>query len=279
MEPLKGLANPAKPPKATEADLRTEYILTDLHLGQYSWHEETDEDYDVDKAVALAAQGIDRLAESVPKTETAILNQMGDFFTADNHLPMTPRGGNILDIDTRHRRVVRAGVQLARHAVERLLQTHKHVDIRNTPGNHDINSSIILDEALKAYFEKEPRVTIHDSAKSFWAYRFGKCLVGIGHGHAPKPPKMPGLLAADYPEWWGETEFKYCRHGHLHNERSFTDMGVKCEGFSTLAAKNAWESAEGYRSGRNMVAIVLHKEMGEWERHTAGVKRINDPDT
>lgn len=271
MKPLKGQFKKTKSPSNLLSYLKTEYILTDLHLGQYSWGEETGEDYDLDTAMRLALAATNRLIESAPASESCLLNQLGDFFHADGNVPMTPRGNNVLDTDTRHRKVISAGVGLLRHTVIQLLAKHKKVEIRNTPGNHDIHSSMVLDFALKAYFEKEPRVIVHDSPRPFWAYRFGNNLVGLAHGHAPKPNKLPGLLAADYPEWWGATQFKYCRHGHLHHERGFTDMGVKCEGFPTLAAKDAWSTGEGFRSGRKMVAVVLHKNAGEIERHIASV--------
>jgi hypothetical protein len=35
-----------------------------------------------------------------------------------------------------------------------------------------------------------------------------------------------------------------------------------------LAAKDAWHSEKGYRSKRDMKAIVLHREYGEVARHT-----------
>lgn len=272
VEPLKGTAKPVKPPKSTLKDLKTEYILTDLHLGQYSWAAETGADYDLDKAVSLAGQALERLVEAAPASETCILNQMGDYYHADSNTPTTPRGGNVLDTDTRHRKVLRAGVQLQRYMVERLLEKHKKVEIRNTPGNHDIHSALVLDEVMVAVYEKEPRVIVHDSPFPFWAYRFGTSLVGIAHGHEPKPKTLPGLLANDYPKWWGEAHYKFCRHGHLHNKQQFTEIGVECEGFPTLAALDAWGSGQGYRAPRYTVAIVLHKEHGEVERHRASVR-------
>lgn len=273
-DPLKGVAKPRKSPKTTEKDLMTEYILTDLHLGQYSWEEETGQDYDIDIASRSAMNAIDRLIDAAPNCPVGLLNQMGDFFHADSNTAATPTSSHKLDVDTRHRKVVRHGVLLLKYAVERMLEKHSRVEIRNTPGNHDIHAAMVLDEALSAYFSKEPRVIVHDAPKPFWAYRFGSSLVGIAHGHAPKPNKLPGLLAADYPEWWGQTKHKYCRHGHLHHKRGFTDMGVECEGFPTLAARDAWATGEGFRTGRKMVSIVLHREYGEWERHVRAIEVV-----
>lgn len=274
MEPLRGLAKPVKAPVKTLKDIFTEYVLTDAHLGGYAWSDEAGDDWDINIADETVRAAADRLIEAAPASERCLINNPGDWFHADGNVPLTPTGKNVLDTDTRHRKVMWVGVHLLRYIAERALQKHKTVEIRNTAGNHDPHSGMVLDVAAKCFFENEPRVIVHDSPKAFWAYRFGKNLVGIAHGHAPKPKDLPKLLATDYAQEWAECDFRYCRHGHFHSQRSFEEMGVICEGFRTLAPKDAWHAASGYRSGREAVAIVLDKEFGEIERHTAGIKRI-----
>ena len=276
MEPLKGLAKPTKAPKSTASNLFTEYILTDLHLGQYSWAEETGDDWDINIADETARAAIDRLVASAPASERCLINQMGDFFHADGNVPATPTGNNILDTDTRHRKVMWVGIYLLRYAIHRALEKHKTVEIRNTVGNHDIHSSMPLDVACKCFFHNEPRVVVHDKPRTLWAYTFGANLVGVAHGHKLKVLELPGLLATDYATDWGtdEDQFRYVRHGHFHTQRSFEKMHVIVEGFRSLSANDAWHEASGYRSGREAVAIVLDEEYGEVERHTAGIKRI-----
>ncbi len=182
--------------------------------------------------------------------------------------------GTPVDVDTRYRRVLNTGVQIVRYAIVSSLNHFGKIRVRNTQGNHDQHSSAVLDFAMKAYFENEPRVTIEDSPKPFWAYRFHSNLVGTAHGHQSKPARLPGLLACDYPEWWGECEHKYCRAGHVHHSSSGEEMGVKWETFRTLAPKDFWHAGMGFRSGREATSIVLHKDYGEIERHTAGIARI-----
>jgi len=46
------------------------------------------------------------------------------------------------------------------------------------------------------------------------------------------------------------------------------------ESFRTLAAKDAWQAAQGYRSGRDMYAIVLDAEHGEVERHRCDIRQV-----
>jgi len=158
-----------------------------------------------------------------------------------------------------------------RYSIDRMLTKHKLVEVRNTPGNHDIHSSMILDEAIKGYYYNTKRVLVHESPRAFWAYKFGKNLVGVAHGHAPKPKKLPGLLASDYPEWWAECPHKFCRHGHLHTNSEFEDITVRVDGFRTLAAPDNWTAGMGYRAGREAQSIILHAEDGQSERHYKGI--------
>jgi len=273
MEPLKGLAKPTKAPTKTSNELLTEYVLADLHAGMYAWAAEAGDDYDSNIASELACQATDRLVSASPNSANAVINNLGDFYHLDSSKNETAAGTRV-DVDTRYRKVVNAGIRTLRHIVLSALKKHEHVRIRNTPGNHDTHSSLILDAAMTAYFENEPRVTVEDDPRAFWAYRFGSNLVGTSHGHAPKPKLLPGLLACDYPKWWAECEFKYCRHGHLHHCTADEEMGVIVEGFRTLAAKDAWHAGMGYRSGRDMKSIVLHDQFGEVERHTASLRAL-----
>ena len=50
--------------------------------------------------------------------------------------------------------------------------------------------------------------------------------------------------------------------------------GLLVEWFRTLAPPDAWAAGEGYRSGRDMCSIVMHKDFGEIERHTCGVSML-----
>ena len=81
-------------------------------------------------------------------------------------------------------------------------------------------------------------------------------------------------MAADRAEDWGDTEYRYWYTGHIHSKNSMEFPGCTWESFRTLAAKDAWHSAMGYRSGRDMNSITLHKEYGEVGRNTASIKMI-----
>ena len=281
-ETIAGLVGGIKPakriaaPKKQSGDVCNAICIGDAHIGLYSWGDETGEDFDSDIAQKDLETAVDRVLAAMPPADTCLIAQLGDFFHIDDQTNATPAHGNRLDVDTRFPKVIRCGIATMRYAIDRCLQKHRRVIVRNVAGNHDPHASVTLQEALRGYYADEPRVEIVDTPRPFYTFRFGNCLVGLTHGHQGKPERYPGILAVDASESWGECEYKYVWHGHFHQKKMFEDMGIIVESFRTLAGPDAWAIQQGYRPGRELQGIVLHKDFGEIERHTAGIRRVRD---
>jgi hypothetical protein len=169
---------------------------------------------------------------------------------------------------------MQVGLRAMIHVIRRALEKHTLVIVRIVSGNHDPHSSFALALALDAFFHAEPRVKVDLNASPFWYYRFGKVLIGVTHGDTVKPAQLPGIMAADRAEDWGLTKHRYWYTGHVHHTSRREFPGVVQESFRTLAAKDAWHTGAGYRSGRDMHAIVLHRDHGERERHICNVGEL-----
>lgn len=270
--PLKRSVCPSR--KGIDRDRLTGYLIGDAHFGMYSWGDETGEDFDCDIALKDMMGAADRLIAATPVTETCIVAELGDFFHIDDSKNATPMNGNPLDVDSRFQRVLEVGIKAMRYFIDAAARKHQKVIVRVVKGNHDPHSHLVLTYALDALYSKDPRVEIEKTPKPVFYYQFGKNLIGITHGHAPKPEKLPGVMAVDASDKWGACDYRYIWHGHIHNKRVFEDMGVLVESFRTLAGKDAWHTEQGYRSGREMQAIVLDKDYGEVERHTASINLV-----
>jgi len=122
-----------------------------------------------------------------------------------------------------------------------------------------------------AYFNNNPRVKVDLSPAEHWYFKFGKVLIGATHGDKSKFSAMPGIMACDRPQDWGQTTYRYWYQGHIHHKHVEEFPGCVVEAFRTLAARDAWHSGQGYRAGRDMCAIVHHKNRGEIERHTCDI--------
>ena len=257
---------PRKASGTWSTDLMTAYPIGDPHIGMRAWAEECGEDWDLTIAERVHCAAMDTLVGAVPATETALLVNLGDLFHYDSMEAKTPRSGHMLDADGRYAKMVGVGIKVLRQCIESALTKHKTVHVINVIGNHDETGAVWLSQALSHIYEREPRVTVDTSPAVFNYFRFGKVLIGCHHGHTCKPDKLPGVMAADRARDWGETAHRYWWQGHIHHASVKEYPGVMVESFGTLAAKDAYATAGGWRSRESMTAIVLHKDHGEVAR-------------
>lgn len=264
-----------KAPAHTTSETMTWYPIGDHHFGMYAWAEEAGVDYDTEMASDLLCQAIDRLVASAPASKEAAILNVGDFFHMDNTKNVTNHSGNILDVDTRWTKVIQVGINALRYCVDRALKKHEKVYLYNVMGNHDTHSATALAMVMAALYEGNPRVVVPVSASPFQYHEFGQCMVGMHHGDTiRKRDNYVGIMARDQAEMWGRTKYRYWWLGHIHNSQREELPGVLLETFRTLAARDAWHASMGYGAGRDMTAIVLHKDFGEVERHTVPVAML-----
>lgn len=262
------------PPETVDQDLMNVIPLGDPHLGMLSWAPETGEDFDLDIATDNLLAGADWLMGRIPLASVCLLINCGDFFHSDNMDARTARSGHQLDVDGRWPKILRAGVALMCQIIERALETHPFVIVRNEIGNHDDHSAIMLSIALGMRYADNPRVHIEQSPSKYWYHRFGRCLIGTTHGNGVKLADLGEIMAFDRAEDWGETLFRHWYVGHVHHESVKERRGVVVETFRTLAARDAWHHAAGYRSGRDMRCDTWHREFGLEARHIVGIERL-----
>lgn len=270
-EDIRGTSPLTTSPQHSDADLLCVVPMGDPHFGLYAWAQESGEDFDLEIARKLTLGAVDRLMASAPNAETCIVLPLGDVFHANDQTNQTPGHKHQLDVDSRYVKVLKIGIQAYRHVIIRALEKHQNVVVRFVKGNHDPQAVWALALTISAYFENEPRVTVDLSPANFWFYKFGKVLIGSTHGDTVKHDRLAGVMAADRPEDWGTTKHRYWYTGHVHHQSVREYPGVLCESFRTLAAKDAYAAGAGYRAGRDMCAIIHHKDHGEIERHRCDI--------
>jgi hypothetical protein len=270
---------PIKPiaaPRRVNSRLLTVYPIGDMHVAMYAWAEEVGADYDIKIADRLLSSAAAHLVEVSPASDTALIIDVGDFLHVDSAIRNeTVRSGNSLDVDTRYAAMIRAGVKMLRTVIECALAKHKNVKVICTPGNHNDLGALWLSLSMSLLYERNPRVQIETKPGKFHYHQHGKCLIGVTHGDTGKPEKLQGVMAADVPDLWGATQFRYWITGHIHTRKVLEFPGVMWETFRTLAPGDAWSNAAGYRSGRDMTAIVMDSEHGEIARHRFDVSMFD----
>lgn len=243
------------------------YPIGDGHIGMLAWGEETGEDWDLAIAERTHCGAMAALVDAAPAAEYALVGNLGDWLHYDSLAAVTPRSGHNLDADGRYAKMVRVAIKVMRQCIESALAKHRIVYVVNSPGNHDETGALWLSAALAHIYEREPRVIVETTPSLFAYHRHGLVLLGIHHGHTCKPRDLAGVMATDRAKDWGETRFRYWWGGHVHHESVIELPGVRFESFNTMAAKDAFAAAGGWRSARNMKCIVYHAEYGEVARH------------
>lgn len=273
-EPFRGLAAPAPCAPTHDTDLLAVYPMGDPHLGMFAWGRETGNDFDLVIAERNLVSAVDHLVDLAPAAEHALVINLGDFFHADSSANVTMRSHHALDVDTRWPKMLEVGIRTMRRIIDRSLEKHAHVTVICEIGNHDDHSAIMLALCLSNYYEREPRVTIDTSPAKFHFYRFGACLLGVTHGDTVKKEQLPGIMACDRAQEWGETLHRKWYTGHVHHDSLREYAGCTVESFRTLAARDAWHHGAGYRSERDMKVDIWHKTRGLETRHIVGIRQL-----
>ncbi len=269
---IKPLPASATPPHV-EGDLLAVYPMGDPHFGLYAWWQDSGDNFDLEIAEKLTCGAIDRLVASAPPAQTGLLLNLGDMFHADNQKNVTA-SGHQLDVDGRWKKTLQIGLRAMVYCVRRMLDKHERVVFRINSGNHDGHSSYALALMMDCYFHLEPRVEVDLSPAACWYYQFGSVLIGSTHGDTIRGADLVGVMAADKPEAWGQTQHRLWLVGHVHHQDVKEYRGGTVEYFRTLAARDAWHQGQGYRAGRDMRLLVLHRQFGEIERHRCDVAMV-----
>ena len=251
-------------------DLVNVIVLSDAHLGLYAWAEETGVGWNLKTGKKMIVGAVKYLIDAAPPCEEALIANLGDFIHTDNKSYKTTSGNHPLDVDGRWAEVVSVGVDALVSCIDFALAKHKRVRVINQCGNHDYHTAVVMNIGLSMAYKNNPRVIFESSAPVYNYIRYGKVLVGITHGDKRiKPAELPLVMATDRPDDWGESLYRYWYTGHLHHQRKFEPTGGNCtiETFRIMSARDAWHQGQGYRAGREMQSIILHREFGETARN------------
>lgn len=261
--------------ETTMEDVMSVYTIGDAHIGMLSWKAETGEDNDLLITEARHIKAMELLVTQSRPTKEAFIVDVGDFFHSDNTENRTAASGAALDVDGRYAKVLELGLYLTAKLIDLALAKHETVHWRSAIGNHNEHSAIMMNKFVKAYYRNEPRVIVHDEPGVYMYHQFGKNLIGITHGNRTKADNLGAIMSVDCEEIWSSTKFRYWYTGHVHHQSVKEYPSCVVETFRTLAGKDAWHAASGYRSKQDMRCILLHKDYGEISRNTVSLAMID----
>lgn len=255
-------AAPIEPPEQIMADLCTVYPLMDVHLGMMADKEETGEvSYEIKRAVQDMRLAFAKIGALTPPSAEAILIVGGDFFHANDQSNQTPAHKHMLDTDTRHWKVLQAGVNFLAEVIDTIASKHSTVTVRVLRGNHDPEAHMVLTFAMSERYRLTPHIRINADPRDLFMAQWGKCLIAAHHGDKA-PPERLTLYLSDVCPYWSETRHRYCFTGHVHKDQA-RDVGpLRWESLRAFAPPDAYAAGMGYAGRRALQALTFHKRDG-----------------
>lgn len=277
-EAMREQINPVDPipaPVPNHNDLLNLFTLTDAHIGMLAWHEETDEDWDTEIAERVLIGWFSEAIRRAPDADRAVLAELGDLLHADALEALTPASKNVLDADSRYPKVVRLAIRIMRQIIAMLLEKYQQVDVIICEGNHDPSGAIWCREMLAALYDHEPRLDVDQSPKPFYCLEHGNTSLFFHHGHQVKMSELDRVMAAEFREVFGRTQYSYAHMGHLHHKAAKESQLMIVEQHRTLASRDAHAARHGYAAGTDASCITYHREHGEVGRVTVTRQMVN----
>ena len=239
-------ANDPRPPCLFEVD------IFDLHFGRLVWSEESGTSFDIKIARTLFISCVRQLIEQakVYHIERIVFPVGNDFFNVDSK-DNTTTDGTPQSEDSRWNKTFKRGRQLLVEAVD-ILRLVAPVDVVVVAGNHDVQRTFYVGDALECWYNSAHDVQIDNSPKLRKYYQYGKCLIGYTHGKYERAVDLPQIMASEVPQLWAATSFREWHLGHIHHRKEIkwvsTDefQGTTVRYLRSITSTDAWHYRQGY---------------------------------
>ena len=256
----------------------TAYVIGDAHIGMKATNERNRGEGDwnlleAERVTLGAIESLIRSSSSGSKSDVGLMLDLGDFQHADN-AQNTTTSGTQLDVDGLYSETIAASVRIYRQSIDMMLAAHNKVILMMVRGNHNSNTSIVINTMLKMFYENEPRVEVMPNDHKFQSLTYGNNLLVTHHGDRMKAERAHEYIARSMAKDWGQCEHRHLLMGHIHHSVSKEVGGILAEWFQALPSGDAWHSDSGYGAKRSMSCIVYDKKHGEVQRHKVGIGQL-----
>lgn len=254
-----------------------EVALVDAHMGKMAWGKEVGRDYDLDIAVNDYMRACEMtLGWSQPFQPEKIFYVVGqDLMHIENYLGITPKGGNVLDVDNRLPKIAAKAFETVCKTIY-LCRDIAPVEVVWIPGNHDLHASMWLTMMLAEHFRNDDHVTVDCSPMQRKARLWGNLLVGWTHEIVNRHNAWVNELAQCFKKEWAKARFMEWHYGHKHKKmqiKSFpiaTEGGVMLRQLTALSPIDAWHFENLFTDAvPGGEAFVWHKQHGVVANFTA----------
>lgn len=241
--------------------------LVDHHFGKLCWQPETLNSYDLKIAQELYSRAMLatwRQCESRKADVDEIVLVIGqDFGHIDNRAAGT-EAGTPQDFDGRYEKMSAIMEESVIRAVSEARKLAP-VTVKWVGGNHDRVTSMWLCRCIHWAFESDRHVTVDTAACPVKYMQFGKCLIGMAHGDAPKKKALMNLMPVERADDWAKS--KACREwltGHFHQQEITERIGTNEEAgqvfrvLPSLCGTDSWHYRNGYSMSRKATQNYIY---------------------
>ncbi len=250
--------------------------INDLHSGSLAWGAETGYgDWDLDTSMIRLRQWLIRLLTHVQNegVDEIILYYNGDTLHANGQVPMTstPGSDHVLDVDSRHFKVVDTTGENIIHTTDLAAQIAQ-VRLVIKRGNHDGDSYLSLLQGAKWRYFNQKNVNVEMEPNAYWAHIFGKVALFGHHGDRVKPERLIMQFLQRYRKEMADVEFVTVWTGDKHHRKLEQFPGVTWEQASNWSEPDLYGSAFGDTA---MAQAVIYDELeGEVSRFTVNASQV-----
>ncbi len=263
-------------PDEPQSDIIPWLQIGDAHIGLLCSEAETGANFDITIAKREICAAAAALIDEAPQCERMVINDLGDGTHYETFKGETMGHGHSLDYDTRYWKMIDAYVEICQFIAEYALTKAKVVDLIYNQGNHSESNDSWIAVTMRALYRGNPRVNVLHNESPFIAYRMGKTLVLIHHGHKAKPEACAKVMASDYSVDWGETDFRYIDGGHVHHSQRKELPGCVFESWNNLAPRDKYANDGGWRSKQLMSLVLRSRKYGERARKLMPAELVRD---
>jgi hypothetical protein len=240
--------------------------LSDFHHGKYSDALENGEAYNRDIARERLFAATEEVISSIAAfgaPDKLYVPVGSDFLHIDNDNNTTTKG-TPQDSDGTPAEILVTGCQLMESWVD-LLRQVAPVELVLMSGNHDRLTGLAILLYLDALYRDSEDVVVNRCRLPRVYRKYGSNLLGFVHGDGVSKTKdLAGHMAREAPEYWSSCTAKTVYTGHLHYERTETDVqfGVTRRQLPSLSGPDRWHARAGYVGAPKALPIYLHRQRG-----------------
>jgi hypothetical protein len=251
---LSNLSRPKKTKKLPESDeFVLEISLPDLHFGKGSIEELKSE-------FANALYNILDKCVAVPLSKI-ILPVGNDGLNSEGLRKTTTKGTPQTDT-VEWFESFRIYSQTLIEAVD-LLSEIAPVEVVVIQGNHDYERMFYVGEVLQAYYSKNEKVSVDNSAEPRKHVTFGNVHIMYTHGDNEKHSELPIIMATEKSVEFALAKHREVHCGHFHKEMIVDDIrGIKIRFLPSICTTDEWHKKMGYQNYRCAQGLLWHKDRG-----------------